>query len=228
VIITIRKKKPLCPITGEAFDAETGLKFKSLFASDTDCIYISDTDYIYISSDKNRRKPCYVVELFNTTAGYTMFAAVKIIDHRKLTPLDEALLQDLPINVVQQITEEYCTFLDIEFYDNYIVSMSNQFPIELDKVYSCKGIQHLLNEGILDLCISSRAIVHNPCDSYRICRLTEAAYYFPNSYEYLLWYGIPYEHRAYKDLYVIFTDRTEMLESRQKMIDAIHKRVELL
>ena len=211
-VITIRKKKPLCPITGEQFDPQKGLKFKSLFALNTVSVHIRNWY-------NDALKPCYVAELFNTTSGYTIFAAVKGIDHRKLTPLDtEALLQDLPINVVDQIASEHQGFIDTE-RTNYNFSMSTRFPIELDTVYSLKGILHLINEGILDLGVSSRPIrqiVYDPFSGYVICRLTETSYN----------YVFPNGNLSY--LIEIFGDCTKMLEFRQKMIDAIHKRVELL
>ena len=218
-MITIREKKPLCPVTGQPLDPKNGLKFQSLFASNPYCVSLSGEKYYCIySGDWLQRlfvRPCYVTELFCTTKGYIIFAAVKIIDYRRLTPLDtEALLQDLPINIVEQIASEHKVFIDVE-HDRNVISMSKQFPIELDKFYSWKGILHLINEGILDLCISSLPIAYDPFCGYRICRLTEASYnyIFPNGLS--------------SNLTELFSDCTKMLEFRQNMIAAIKKRAEL-
>lgn len=173
--ITICKKKQICPITGEPFDSQKGLKFKSLFALNTVSVNIHNWC-------NGALKPCYVAELLNTKKGYTVFAAVNVIDHRKLTQLNtESLSQHLSINIVEQIASEHQDFIDAE-RTNYNFSMNNMFPIKLDTVYSWKGILHLINEGILDLCISSRPIVNDPFSGYVICRLTEASYnyVFPN------------------------------------------------
>ena len=207
-VITIRKKLPICPVTGEPLDPKNGLKFKSLFALNTVSVNIRNWSNDVL-------KPCYVAELFNTTKGYTIFAAVNVIDHRKLTPMDtEALSQDLPVNVVEQIASEHQDFIATE-RTNYNFSMSTRFPIELDKFYSWKGILHLINEGILDLCISSLPIAYDPFCGYRICRLTEASYnyIFPNGLS--------------SNLTELFSDCTKMLEFRQNMIAAIKKRAEL-
>jgi hypothetical protein len=207
-VITIRKKKPLCPITSEPFDPKKGLKFKSLFALNTVSVHIRNWY-------NDALKPCYVAELFNTTSGHTIFAAVKVIDHRKLTPLDtEALLQDLPINVVDQIASEHQGFIDTE-RTNYNFSMSTRFPIELDTVYSLKGILHLINEGILDLCMSSRPIVYDPFSGYVICRLTETSYN----------YVFPNGNLSY--LTNIFSNFDQMLEYRQKMLNTIQTRADV-
>ena len=207
-VITIRKKKPLCPITGEPYDPQKGLKFKSLFALNTVSVHIHNWC-------NDELKPCYVAELFNTKKGYTVFAAVKVIDHRKLTPLDtEALSQHLPINIVEQIASEHQDFIDAE-RTNYNFSMSKRFPIELDTVYSWKGILHLINEGILDLCMTSRPIVYDPFRGYVICRLTEASYN----------YVFPNGNRSY--LIEIFSDCTKMLEFRQNIMNSIQTRAEV-
>ena len=226
-MITIREKKPLCPVTGEPLDPKNGLKFQSLFASNPYCVSLSGEKYYCIySGDWLQRlfvRPCYVTELFCTTKGCRIFAAVKIIDYRRLTPLDtEALLQDLPINIVEQIASEHKVFIDVE-HDRNVISMSKQFPIELDKFYSWKGILHLINEGILDICISSIPITYDLLlgydpSSYHICRLTESAY---KSHE------CTYGDSADKDLDRIFGDCTKMLEYRQKMITYIKERAEL-
>jgi hypothetical protein len=124
-VITIRKKKPLCPITSEPFDPQKGLKFKSFLAPNTVNVCVYDWHGYGL-------KPCYIAELFNTKKGYTIYAAVNVIDHRKLTPLDiEELSQHLPINIVEQIASEHQDFIDAE-RTNYNFSMSKRFPIELD------------------------------------------------------------------------------------------------
>lgn len=205
-VITIRKKKPCCPITGEPVEPKKGLKFKSLFALNTVSINVRNWD-------NGALKPCYVTELFNTTQGYTVFAAVKVVDHRKLTPLNaEAITQMLPFNIVDQIIKEYQGLIDAE-RTNYNFSMV-PFPIDLEVVYSWKGILHLINEGILDLCMSSKRIAIDPFTGYSICRLNEASYnyVFPN--------GLP----SY--LSGMFRDCFSMLEFRQKMMDGIQRRIE--
>jgi hypothetical protein len=205
-VITIRKKKPCCPITGEPLDPKNGLKFKSLFGLNTVCVNVRNHFNYGL-------KPCYVAELFNTKQGYTIFAAVKVVDHRKLSPLNtDALEQMLPLNVVDQIAAEHQKLVDAERY-NYNFSMI-PFPIDLDMVYSWKGILQLINQGILDLCMSTGRIAIDPFIGYSICRLTE------KSYDYV------YPNGSQSHLTRLFKDLPHMLDYRQKLMDMIQKRIE--
>ena len=136
--ITIRKKLPVCPITGLPIPLKTGLVFKEGFALNNHIVRF----YKHHAYNLN---PGYYCEI-GKSDHFIFYAVVKITDGRKMDTstydaLSTTLSSDIADLIKGQLEDMTKTSYDFKMIAN---------PIIPGKPYSRTGLRKLLDDGILE------------------------------------------------------------------------------
>lgn len=163
--ITIRKKLPVCPITGLPIPLETGLTFKKGFAMNTHIVR-------FCKHHAYNLNPGYYCEI-GKSDHFIFYAVIKITDGRKMDTstydaLSTTLSSDIADLIKGQLEDMTKTSYDFKMVGNCIIP---------GKPYSRTGLRKLLDDGILEIGITG----HDYMES-NVVMLTPEAYkhVFPN------------------------------------------------
>jgi hypothetical protein len=163
--ITIRKKLPVCPITGLPMPLKTSLMFKEGFALNQHIVRFGKHSVYNLN-------PGYYCQI-GTSVHFIFYVVVKITDGRKMdSSIYNTLSSTLSCDIADLIKGklEYMTKTDYDFkmVGNCIIP---------GKPYSRNGLRKLLDDGILEIAICG----HDYMES-NVVMLTPEAYkhVFPN------------------------------------------------
>jgi len=163
--ITIRKKLPVCPITGLPIPLKTGLTFKEGFAMNQHIVRFGKHPTFNLN-------PGYYCQI-GTSDHFIFYAVVKITDGRKMdssiyNTLSATLSCDIADLIKEKLEDMNTTDYDFKMVGNCIIP---------GKPYSRAGLRKLLDDGILEIAICG----HDYMES-NVVMLTPEAYnhVFPN------------------------------------------------